>query len=250
MSGRTQKTKRCGIVSDSVDRPLCPSVESAARNQDRCGVFSPSAHVTGRTTTSRHERRTTVDNTDVTLHTLPRLSKAGAVDSLAPKQDWLHKTRRAAAPTASRSPSTPPLRPRCVWRGGRGACLSLLATFYALTCPLLPSLFPRRMCVARFSTDTREPLDSDSRGRDIIVWSHFLSLSFFIRDTIGTALYQQLWWYQVTANDGSLDAFGVRWDVILMFVARWKLKTSSDNWFLWIERDYKFSRIARYVCRN
>lgn len=34
----------------------------------------------------------------MTLHTLPRLSKAGAVDSLAPKQDWLHKTRRAAAP--------------------------------------------------------------------------------------------------------------------------------------------------------
>lgn len=45
--------------------------------------------------------------------------------------------------------------------------------------------------------------------------------------TIGTALYQQLWWYQLTANDGSLRALDIRWDVILMFV------TVGAEDFLW-----------------
>lgn len=59
----------------------------------------------------------------------PRLSKAGGVDSLAPKQDWLHKTRRATAPTnyLSSDPSE-----HCpIWWGGRGAASR--ATFGALT---------------------------------------------------------------------------------------------------------------------
>lgn len=59
----------------------------------------------------------------------PRLSKAGGVDSLAPKQDWLHKTRRATAPTNCLS--SVPSEYCSIWWGGRGAASR--ATFGALT---------------------------------------------------------------------------------------------------------------------
>lgn len=108
MSGRTQKTKRCSITPDSVDRPLCPSVERGEKPDRGAGVVSPRRGARARTlpvvrlrVEARDGRRTTVDKPMWHCTRYPVCQRPGKwIRSLRSKTGCIKRGERLRRPPA------------------------------------------------------------------------------------------------------------------------------------------------------